>query len=198
MFARLIAASVRNPTLVLALAGLLLAFAGLRLKDMSFDVFPELNAPTVVVMTEAGGLAADEVETNVTFPIETAVNGLPGTRRVRSSSATSLSIVWVEFDWGTDLFRARQMVSERLAAVREVLPAEAHAELAPLTSITGEVMLVALSSPDASVSPLDLRAFAEFDLRNRLLAVPGVAQVVAIGGELPQYARHRKIGRAHV
>ena len=188
MFARLIAASVRNPMLVLALAGLLVAFAGIRLKDMSFDVFPELNAPTVVVMTEAGGLAADEVETNVTFPIETAVNGLPGTRRVRSSSATSLSIVWVEFDWGTDLFRARQMVSERLAAVREVLPPEAHAEIAPLTSITGEVMLVAVSSPDGRVSPLDLRAFAEFDLRNRLLAVPGVAQVVAIGGELPQYS----------
>ncbi|MFZ9879894.1 MAG: efflux RND transporter permease subunit, partial [Phycisphaerales bacterium] len=165
MLSRLIAGSIRNPTLVLVLAGLVVLFAGLRLKDMSFDVFPELNAPTVVVMTEAGGLSADEVELNVTFPIETAVNGLPDTRRVRSASSTSLSIVWVEFDWGTDLYRARQLVAERLQAVREVLPEQAHAEIAPLTSITGEVMLVALSSPDASVSPLELRAFAEFDLR---------------------------------
>jgi HME family heavy-metal exporter len=188
MLSRLIAASVRSPGIVLAIAGLLVVFAGLRLKDMSFDVFPELNAPTVVVMTEAGGLSADEVESNVTFPIETAVNGLPDTRRVRSSSATSLSIVWVEFDWGTDLFRARQLVAERLQAVREVLPEQAHAEIAPVTSITGEVMLLAISSPDGSVSPLDLRGYAEFDLRNRLLAVSGVAQVVAIGGELPQYA----------
>ncbi len=154
---------------------------------MPVDVFPELNAPTVVVMTEAGGLAADEVELNVTFPIETAVNGLPGARRVRSASATSLSIVWVEFDWGADIYRARQLVSERLSAVRENLPADVHAEITPMTSITGEIMLMALSSPDGTVSPLELRSFAEFDLRNKLLAVPGVAQVVAIGGELPQY-----------
>ncbi|MFM7133658.1 MAG: efflux RND transporter permease subunit, partial [Planctomycetota bacterium] len=188
MLSRLIAFSVRSPGIVLAIAGLLVVFAGLRLKDMSFDVFPELNAPTVVVMTEAGGLSADEAESNVTFPIETAVNGLPDTRRVRSSSATSLSIVWVEFDWGTDLFRARQLVAERLQAVREVLPEQAHAEIAPMTSITGEVMLLAISSPDGKATPLELRSYAEFDLRNRLLAVSGVAQVVAIGGELPQYA----------
>lgn len=187
MLSRLIAFSIRNSTLVAMAAGLLLVVAGVKLRDMPVDVFPELNAPTVVVMTEAGGLAADEVETNVTFPIETAVNGLPGTRRVRSASATSLSIVWVEFDWGMDIFRARQLVAERLAAVRDALPASAHAEIAPLTSITGEIMLVAVSSPDGTANPLQLRSFAEFDLRNRLLAVPGVAQVVAIGGELPQY-----------
>lgn len=187
MLARLIGFSLRQPALVLAVAVLLLVFVGLKLKEMPVDVFPELNAPTVVVMTEAGGLAADEVELNVTFPIETAVNGLPGTRRVRSSSATSLSIVWVEFDWGTDIFRARQLVSERLNAVRETLPPGTHTEITPVTSITGEIMLMALSSPDGAASPLELRAFAEFDLRNKLLAVPGVAQVVAIGGELPQY-----------
>ena len=187
MLSRLIAFSLRNPSLVLVAAGLLVLFAGLKLREMPVDVFPELNAPTVVVMTEAGGLAADEVESNVTFPIETAVNGLAGARRVRSSSATSLSIVWVEFDWGTDIYRARQLVSERLSAVRETLPPGAHAEITPVTSITGEVMLVALSSPDGRVSPLETRAYAEFTLRNRLLAVPGVAQVVAIGGELPQY-----------
>ncbi|HLP85250.1 MAG TPA: efflux RND transporter permease subunit [Phycisphaerales bacterium] len=187
MFAKLIAFSLRQSSLVVVLAGLLLVVAGLKVKDMPVDVFPELNAPTVVVMTEAGGLAADEVELNVTFPIETAVNGLAGTRRVRSASATSLSIVWVEFDWGTDIYRARQLVSERLSSVRENLPAGAHAEITPVTSITGEIMLLAISSPDKSVSELDMRAFAEFDLRNKILAVPGVAQVVAIGGELPQY-----------
>ncbi len=187
MLAKLIAFSLQRSSLVLVAAGLLLLFAGLKVKDMPVDVFPELNAPTVVIMTEAGGLAADEVESNVTFPIETSVNGLPGTRRVRSASATSLSIVWVEFDWGTDIYRARQLVSERLSAVREALPPNAHAEITPVTSITGEIMLMALSSPDGSVSPLDMRSFAEFDLRNKILAVPGVAQVVAIGGELPQY-----------
>lgn len=187
MTARLIAFSLRNSSLVVAAAGLVLLLAGLTLQRMPVDVFPELNAPTVVIMTEAGGLAADEVELYVTFPVETAVNGLPGTRRVRSASATSLSIVWVEFDWGADIYRARQLVSERLSTIRGSLPPGAHAEIMPLTSITGEIMLLALSSPDGAVAPIELRAFAEFDLRNRILAVPGVSQVVAIGGELPQY-----------
>ena len=187
MLAKLIEFSLKHSSVVVVAAGLLLLFAGVKVKDMPVDVFPELNAPTVVVMTEAGGLAADEVESNVTFPIETSVNGLPGTRRVRSASATSLSIVWVEFDWGTDIYRARQLVSERLSAVRDSLPPTAHAEITPVTSITGEIMLLALSSPDGTVSALEMRSFAEFDLRNKILAVPGVAQVVAIGGELPQY-----------
>ena len=187
MLSKLIAFSLRHSSLVLATAGFLVLFAGLKLREMPVDVFPELNAPTVVIMTEAGGLSADEVEMTVTFPIETAVNGLPDTRRVRSSSSTSLSIIWVEFDWGTDLYRARQLVAERLSAVRESLPPNVHAEISPVTSITGEVMLLALSSPDGSVSPLEVRSFAEFTLQNRLLAVGGVAKVVAIGGELPQY-----------
>jgi len=187
MLSKLISFSLKNSSLVVAMAGFLVLFAGLKLREMPVDVFPELNAPTVVIMTEAGGLSADEVETTVTFPIETAVNGLPDTRRVRSSSSTSLSIIWVEFDWGTDLYRARQLVSERLSAVRETLPPNVHAEISPITSITGEVMLLAISSPDGSVGPLDLRAYAEFNLQNRLLAVSGVAKVVAMGGELPQY-----------
>jgi CzcA family heavy metal efflux pump len=186
-FASLIEFSLRRASLVVALAIATLVAAAIVARDMPVDVFPELNAPTVVIMTEAGGLAADEVELNVTFPIESAVNGLAGVRRVRSASSTSLSIVWVEFDWGTDLLRARQLVSERLSAARELLPPGVHSEMTPITSITGEIMLLALSSPDGRRTPLELRAFAEFDLRNRLLAVPGVAQVVAIGGELPQY-----------
>ncbi|HYE63486.1 MAG TPA: efflux RND transporter permease subunit [Phycisphaerales bacterium] len=187
MLKHLIAFSLRHSGVVLLLGVLLLGYALWQLPRTPVDVFPELNAPTVVVLTEAGGLAADEVEQYVTFPIETSVNGLPGVRRVRSASAISLSLVWVEFDWGTDIYRARQFVSERLAGVRESLPPEAHSEITPVTSITGEFMLLAVSSPDGTVSPLDLRAYAEFDLRNRLLAVPGVAQVSAIGGELPEY-----------
>lgn len=187
MFARAIAFSIKNATLVVAFAGLVLLFAGLRARDMPVDVFPELNAPTVVVMTESGGLAADEVEQFVTFPVETAVNGLPGTRRVRSASTTGLSIVWVEFEWGIDIYRARQQVSERLSTVRDQLPADAHAEITPVTSLTGEIMLFALSSPTGEVSPMDLRTYAEFELRRKVLAVPGIAQVVAIGGELPEY-----------
>ncbi len=194
MLAKLIQLSIKHASLVIVGAALLLVIAGFKVGSIPVDVFPELNAPTVVVMTEAGGLAADEVEQSVTFPIETAVNGLPGLRRVRSASSTGLSFVWVEFEWGADIYRARQLVTERLSTVRDVLPPSAHAEITPITSITGEVMLLSLSAkPGAGVaplpgtSPLELRAFAEFELRNKLLAVPGVANVVAIGGELPQF-----------
>ena len=187
MLRRLIAFSLNNAALVLVLAGLLLLYTLYQIPRMSVDVFPELNAPTVVVLSEAGGFSADEVEQYVTFPVESAVNGLPGVRRVRSGSSLSLSIVYVEFDWGTDIYRARQIVSEGLATVQEQLPEQAHTEIAPITGITGEIMLLSLSSPDGSVGPLELRSFAEFDLRQRLLSVGGVAQVVAIGGELPEY-----------
>ena len=154
---------------------------------MSVDVFPELNAPTVVIMSEAGGLAADEVEQYVTFPIESAVNGMTGVRRVRSASAIGLSIVWVDLDWGANLYDARQLTAERLSTVRELLPPEVEPFITPITSIAGEIMLVSLSSPSGNSSPLELRSFAEFDLQNKILAVPGVSQVVAIGGELPEY-----------
>lgn len=187
MLAKLIAFSLQRSSLVIVLAAGFLIYAGFQLPKMPVDVFPELNAPTVVILTEAGGLAPDEVEQYVSFPIESSVNGLPGVHRVRSASATGLSLVWAEFDWGADVFRARQMVSERLSAIRETLPPNAHAEITPITSITGEIMLLAVSSPDGSISELDLRAIAEFDLRQHLLAVPGVAQVIAIGGALPEY-----------
>lgn len=190
MLKALIRFSIDYALFVLLAAVLLIAFALYRLPKMPVDVFPELNAPTVVIMTEAGGLSADEVEQYVTFPIETSVNGLTGVRRVRSASAIGLSIVWVDLDWGEDLYRARQLVSERMDAVRESLPEDAHAEITPITSIAGEVMLVSLSSPDGSASDLELRSYAEFELRNRLLSVPGVAQCVAIGGELPEYQVH--------
>lgn len=179
--------SLRYSTLVLIAAVMIVGYAGYRLPKMSVDVFPELNAPTVTIMAESGGLAADEVEQYVTFPIETAVNGMTGVRRVRSASAIGLGIVWVDLEWGTDLYDARQLVSERLVTARENLPDEVEPFITPITSIAGEIMLISLSSPDGSVSPMQLRAYGEFELRNKILAVPGVAQAVAIGGELPEY-----------
>ena len=187
MFKKLIAFSLQQPYLVLIAAIALLAFAAFSVPRMPVDVFPELNAPTVVVLTEAPGFAADEIEQNVTFPIESSVNGLPGVRRVRSASTIGLSLVWVEFDWGEDIYRARTLVAEKLNATRENLPANAHAEITPITSITGEILLLSLSSPDGRQSPMAVRAYAEFELRNQILAVPGVAQVVALGGDLPEY-----------
>lgn len=187
MFQKLIKFSVFNPSLVIVLAGVLVAYAGANLQEVPVDVFPELNAPTVVIMSESPGLAADEVESFVSFPIESAVNGLPGVRRVRSSSAISLSIVWVEFDFDYDIYKARQLVAERLTNVEESLPDGVHAEIAPISGIAGEIMLISVQSPDKTVSELELRAWSEFELRNRLLAVSGISQVVAIGGELPEY-----------
>lgn len=187
MLKHLISFSLKQSTLVLLIAAALLIYTLARLPKMSVDVFPELNAPTVVILTEAGGLAADEVEQYVTFPLESAVNGLPGVRRVRSASAISLSLLWVEFDWGTDIYRARQLVGEKMAGAAGSLPPGVEPVMTPISSITGEIMLLAVSSPDKSVNDLDLRAYAEFDLRNKLLAIPGVSQVSAIGGELPEY-----------
>src|SRR5688572_5448408 len=187
MLRRLIAFSIQNALLVLLAAAAVLALAVYQVPRMPVDVFPELNAPTVVILTEAGGLAADEVEQYVTFPIESSLNGLSGVRRVRSGSAISLSVIYVEFDWGTDIYRARQQVSERLAAAQERLPQEVHTEIAPITGITGEIMLLSLVGTKPSVTDTELRAHAEYDLTNRLQSVPGVAMVVAIGGELPEY-----------
>ncbi len=190
MLRRLIALSVNSPGLTLSGGGLLLAVAAVALSSMPVDVFPELNAPRVVVLTEAGGLVAEEVEQQVSYVIESTMTGIPGVERVRSASALGLSLVWVEFGWGADPLAARQLVGERLSAVRERLPESAHPELAPMSSITGEIMLISIRSAaeagQPKVSPLALRALAEFKLRRRLMAVPGVSQVVAIGGRLPE------------
>ena len=187
MLSRLIQFSLTNASLVLLAAGVLLAVVGLRLPQTPVDVFPELNAPTVVIMTESPGLAADEVEQYVAFPIESSVNGMPGVRRVLTSSAIGLCISYVEFDWGMDIMTARQLVSERLDSVREDLPASAHAEMTPISSITGEIMLLAISSPGGELNDMELRSYAEYDLRNKLLGIAGVSQISVIGGELPEY-----------
>lgn len=187
MLSAVIRFSLRYTSLVLIAAVMLVVYAAYRLPQMSVDVFPELNAPTVTIMAEAGGLAADEVEQFVTFPIESSVNGMTGVRRVRSASAIGLSIVWVDMDWGADLYDARQLVAERLMNARENLPEGVSPFITPISSIAGEIMLVSLSSPEGSVDPMTMRSLAEFELRNQILAVPGVAQCVAIGGELPEY-----------
>jgi len=187
MLRRVIAGSLQHSAMICFACLLLVGGTWLALDRMPVDVFPELNAPTVTIISEAGGLTAEEVEQYISFPLESAVNGLPGLRRVRSSSSLGLSIVWAEFEWSTDIYRARQMVSERLDTVSDDLPSDVHVQMTPISSITGEIMLIALSSLDPKVTPLDLRSYAEFELRNRILTVSGVSQVVAIGGYLGEY-----------
>ena len=187
MLNALIRWSLNRRGLVLALTTAVVVSSALAIPRMPVEVFPELNAPTVTIMTEAPGYAPEEVERAVTFQIETALNGIAGLRRLRSSSALGLSIVWAEFDFGADVYRNRQMVAERLARIEGSLPANIHPpEMTPVASLAGEIMLLGLTSPAGAVSPLELRRIAEFDLRPRLLAATGVAQVSALGGELPE------------
>jgi heavy-metal exporter, HME family len=186
MFRFVVSNSLRNRLFVLAAAIMLVAYGLFTLPRIPIDVFPDLNRPTVNILTEAEGLAPQEVEQLVTFPIETAMNGMPGVIRVRSVSGIGLSVVYVEFDWGVDIYRARQLVAERLTLIREQLPRGISPQMGPVVSIMGEIMLIALTS-DGTVSPMDVRELADFVLRPQLLAVPGVAQVIPIGGEVRQY-----------
>jgi CzcA family heavy metal efflux pump len=186
MFNFLVTHSLRNRFFVLAFAAVLVLYGAFTVTKLPVDVFPDLNRPTVTIMTEAEGLAPPEVEQLVTVPLETQMNGLPGVTRVRSTSGVGLSIIYVEFDWGTEIFRNRQQIAERLSLIQAQLPANIVPQMGPINSIMGQIMLIAVTGPDG-VSAMDLRELADFTIRPRLLTIPGVAQVIPIGGEVRQY-----------
>ena len=187
MFKWLLDNSLSNRLLVIIASLVLMAYGAFTLSQTPVDVFPDLNKPTVTIMTEAGGMAAEEVEQLITFPLETTMNGLPGVESVRSVSSAGLSFIYVTFDWKTEIFRARQMVSERLSAMEEGLPAGVIPRMGPISSIMGEIMQIAIPIDATKISPMQVREYADWVLRPRLMAIPGVAQVIPIGGEVRQF-----------
>src|SRR5215207_2662015 len=186
MLNKIIRFSLNNRLLVIAASILLLLTGTYTASKMEVDVFPDLTAPTVVVLTEAHGMAPEEVERLVTFPVETAVNGAGNVRRVRSSSSAGISIVWVEFEWGTDIYRARQIVNEKISVISNQLPLGVSAPvMAPQSSIMGEIMLISVTG--ISTRQIDIRTLADWNIRPLLLSIGGVSQVVVIGGEHKQF-----------
>ncbi len=178
--------SLKNRLIILVVFALIMVTGAYIASEMDVDVFPDLTAPTVTVLTEAHGMSTEEVEKLVSFPLESAINGAPNIRRIRSNSAMGISIVWAEFEWGTDIYKARQIVTEKLATVKNKLPEGVDSPiLAPISSIMGEIMLLSMSSD--SLEPLELRSVADWVVRPQLLSISGVAQVVAIGGGYKQY-----------
>src|SRR5215510_4465951 len=186
MLNKIIALSLRNASLVLALAGFLMVYGLYALSSLAVDVFPDLNRPLVTIFAEAVGLAPEEVEARITFPLESAMNGATGVFRVRSASSIGLALVWVEFDWSMDIYIARQIVAEKLQQVAASLPPTVKPVLGPISSIMGEVMLMGLTA-EAGVTPMELRTLADWTIRPRLLSIKGIAQITVIGGERKEY-----------
>ena len=203
MFKWLLESSLANRLLVLIAAVVLMVYGAFTLTRTPVDVFPDLNKPTITIMTEAGGMAAEEVEQLITFPLETTMNGLPGVESVRSTSSAGLSFLYVTFDWSVDIYRARQLVAERLSAMEEGLPPGLVPRMGPISSIMGEIMQIAIPVDEKKISAMAVREYADWVLRPRLLAVPGVAQVIPIGGEVRQFqvqlntARMAELGITH-
>jgi HME family heavy-metal exporter len=187
MFKWLLDNSLTNRLLVIIASVVLMAYGAFTLSRTPVDVFPDLNKPTVTIMTEAGGMAAEEVEQLITFPLETTMNGLPGVESVRSTSSAGLSFLYVTFDWSTDIFRARQLVSERLSSMEEGIAEGVVPRMGPISSIMGEIMQIAIPVDPSKISAMAVREYADWVLRPRLLSVPGVAQVIPIGGEVRQF-----------
>jgi HME family heavy-metal exporter len=189
MFKWLLENSLTNRLLVLIAGAVLMAYGAFTLSRTPVDVFPDLNKPTVTIMTEAGGMAPEEVEQLITFPLETAMNGLPGVESVRSTSSAGLSFLYVTFNWDTEIFRARQLVSERLSSMEEGLAAGVIPRMGPISSIMGEIMQIAIPVDPQKISPMAVREYADWVLRPRLLAIPGVAQIIPIGGPTQRACR---------
>ena len=188
MFNKLVHFSLNNRLLVLVASLVLMLYGGFTLSRLQVDVFPNLNKPTITLQAEAGGMAPEEVEQLITVPLEVAMAGIPGVESTRSVSSAGLSFVYVSFNWSTDIYRARQLVGERLTAAREQLPQSVtHVGMGPISSIMGEIMLLALPIDTSKIDPMLVREYADFVLRPRLLSLPGIAQVVPIGGEVHQY-----------
>ena len=187
MFTWLLDFSLKNRMIVILLSAISMVYGAYTLSKMPVDVFPDLNKPTVTIMTEAGGMASEEVEQLITFPLETAMNGLPGVEAIRSVSSAGLSFIYVTFDWTVDIYRARQMVSERLSSMDGAIPDGIVSRMGPISSIMGEIMQIAIPIDESKISSMQVREYADWVLRPRLMAIPGVAQVIPIGGQVRQF-----------